>query len=197
LQIQPGRDELGLDIHLLCSAESESPQSVPLLGFGEARFDPDLPFRHRFRVILGLVVTTDPIQGRFIETPADPLDSARGRALRPERAGRTSRRRRLVGASVTLFALRNEAEHPVSRTGVDVGGCVGNEIRVSEQTRPVTDRRQRQVRMDALPLNRGGILDGAIFVGAGHLSRMELPAEACRPEEIKRRLVVRHVGRGH
>ena len=59
------------------------------------------------------------------------------------------------------------------------------------------DLRKRDVRADALVLDGDDVLDGAVFGVPSDLTRPQLPAEPGPPEQVERRLVLLHLGRGH
>src|SRR5215211_7159355 len=131
LEILAGSDELGLEVDLLRSPESEAAQPVPVLGLGEERLDPDLPFAHRLRVRLGLVVAAHPVQIGLVETAPDAPAARCGCALRTERADRTGRCWCLVDAPMGSRILRTEAQGLLSRTARGVRLWLVDKIRIA------------------------------------------------------------------
>ena len=68
-------------------AQPEPAQAVPVLGLGEERLDPDLPFAHRLLVGLGGVVAAHPVQVVGVEGAVDDAAVVAVGASRLERAG--------------------------------------------------------------------------------------------------------------
>ncbi len=197
LQLLPHCNQLSLDIDLLQPTETEAPQSVPVLGLGEERFNPDLPLPHRLGRGLRRVGAPHALQIRLLKAAPDPPSAPRGGALRPERAGRTGRRRRLAHPPIGPIARREEAQRLVSRTTVGIDRGVVGEVRVPELTGTVTNCRQGNIGADPRSLDGGDVRTRPEFAVPDDLARSQLPAEARPPQEVEGWLVVLHLGRGH
>ena len=104
LQILSGCDHPSFDIYPIKSPETESPESVPVFGFGEERLDPDLAFAHRFGIRGRGVIAPNALAVFYIKrTVRLPLLGARRAAL-PDYAG-------LTGSGWGLVDIGSRDEH--------------------------------------------------------------------------------------
>src|SRR5436190_12343515 len=155
---------------------------MPLLRLSEERFDPDFAFSHRLCVRLSRVVATHPLQVRLVKAAADSPSPQRGRAAFPERTSLAVGRRCLVDPPMRHITLREEAQHLLARAVVDVGGRIIAEVLLGEDARVLASFRKRDVRTNALVLDRDNVLGGAVLAIAGYLPGMKLPTKLRPPE---------------
>ena len=176
--------------------QAEAPQPVPVLGLGEERFDPDLPFAHRLGVGLGRVVGAHP--SRYASSRCRPTRRPRSLVVHCLRSAQVRQTRRggvdaplralAVGSGSARSAHPDSGRYPLPRRRRSPAPRTSR-----PGGRPPTRGSRRGCR---LPLDGGDVLDGAVLGVAGHLARPQLPAKARSPEQVERRLVLLHLGRG-
>lgn len=138
----------------------------------------------------GLLIAAHPLKRRRLETATDASASGRCRALVAQCARATGRGRCLVDAPLRALALREEGQCRLSRTLIDIVCCVVREVGIAESSSTLAHNGEWDVGLDALPLNRGEVLDCSVFGVAGDLARSKFPAKAGTPEQIECRLVL-------
>ncbi len=153
-QILASCNQRGFDVDLPESAKSEPTQAVPVLGFPEERFDPDLPLGHRLLVGRGLVVGTHAVEVLSVQRLPDLASLVTLSAGSLQRARVTRRRLSLVDHDAFGVLGGLSPEHLAFRAAELVALGIVGEARGAVEGSPLVEIRQRDVGADALILDR-------------------------------------------